>query len=222
MPSRKSTLSLTLSYKFLMAITGIVLVGFLVAHLSGNLLLFAGADAINQYAMKLREFPALLWVARIILIVSAVGHIFAGVKLSILNSKARPVRYASSKRQKANWASQSMIVSGLIVLAFVVYHLAHFTFKWTHKETFAFLEEHDVYSMAILSFQSPWVTGFYVLSVSLLMVHLYHGIRSFFQTLGLNHPKYNCTIQFATKGLSVVLALGFLSLPLSIFFKFIE
>ncbi len=222
MLGQKSTVRLTLGYKLLMAATGLILVGFLLAHLCGNLLLFAGAEAINQYALKLREYPLLLWLARGVLLLSVCGHIYAGIKLSLLNKKARPQAYAKAKRVKAGFASQSMLLSGLIVLFFIVYHLAHFTFKWTHRAMFQFLDEHDVYSMVLLSFKSPWVTGFYVLSVILLMVHLYHGIRSIFQTLGLNHPKYNLAIKIFGQSLSVLLAFGFLTLPLSVFFKFLE
>lgn len=222
MVSIKSVYRLTIAYKFLMAISGLILVGFLVMHVLGNLLVFTGTDAINQYAIKLREYPLLLWTARGVLILAALSHIFAGIKLSLLNKGARPVSYQKAQSRKASLASRTMVLSGFVVLGFVLYHLAHFTFKWTHRDLFAYLEEHDVYSMLMLSFKSLPVTAFYVLSIILLMLHLSHGVSSFFQTLGINHSKYNTLIKALGPILSVLLAFGFLIIPLSIFFRLIQ
>ncbi len=222
MASDKNALKLTIAYKILMAVTGLILIGFLVVHLMGNLLLFVGAETLNQYGLKLREYPYLLWSARLVLFLSVVSHIYAAIKLSLLNKAARPVSYAVVKPVKSSFASRTMLVSGCIVLFFILYHLAHFTFKWTHRAMFAFLDDHDVFSMVVLSFQSPWVTGFYFASVLLLMLHLNHGMKSFFQTLGVNHVKYNRAIQLFGPLLGIGLACGFLAVPLSIFFKFVE
>lgn len=222
MVSEKRVAKLTISYKLLMAVTGLILIGFLIVHLMGNLLVFVGAESINQYGIKLREYPYLLWFARAVLLFSCLAHIFAAIKLSLLNKAARPVSYHVKKSVKATWSSQTMLVSGTIVLFFILYHLAHFTLKWTHASLFALLDEHDVYSMLVLSFRSPLVTGFYCLSILLLGMHLSHGVKSFFQTFGIHHSKYNPMIAILGPLLSVLLVCGFLSVPLSIFFKFIE
>ena len=207
--------------KVVMAVTGVALVGFLVTHLAGNLLVWAGPEAINNYAKTLRDYLPLLWALRIGLLAAFVLHIAAGVRLSYLNKKAKPKGYQVKDPVDSSFSSRSMALSGLVVLAFVLYHLAHLTFRLTHSE-FAQLGPYDVYSMLLLSFSSAYVTSFYCIGVILLMVHLNHGLWSLFQTLGFNHPKYNATIRSTGIGLSVALALGFLSVPVSIFFGIIK
>lgn len=213
--------SMAVGLKFLMALTGLLLVGFLIGHLSGNMLLYAGSEAINQYAELLRKFPVLLWLVRIVLITAIFIHIYSGVRLSALNKRARPQSYAVKTRVKATLPSQTMLLSGMVVFAFALYHLAHFTFRWTHRDEFAGLGEFDTYAMMVLSFRSPFVSAFYVFAIILLMMHLNHGIVSFFQTIGLNHTKYNRAIKNFSVLLSVVLALGFISLPISVYFGFV-
>jgi len=222
MSAAKSAFKLTIGYKILMALTGIILIGFLIAHLTANLLVFVGPESLNAYGIKLREYPVLLWIARGVLILSAILHIYAGIKLSLINKQARLINYKAPKQTESTLASRTMLVSGCVVLFFLLYHLAHFTFKWTHHEMFAFLDEHDVYSMVVMSFKSPWVAGFYCIAMVLLMSHLYHGVRSFFQTLGINHPKYNRIIQCIGPVLSILLTLGFLSIPISVFLRLVE
>ncbi|MBP6218189.1 MAG: succinate dehydrogenase cytochrome b subunit [Oligoflexales bacterium] len=208
--------------KLLMALSGIALVGFLVLHLSGNLLIYLGPKAINAYAERLEGLGPILWVMRIGLIAIAVLHIYTAICLTRRNRQARPRAYAMQKQIQSNMASRTMALSGLVVLSFVCYHLAHLTFRWTHAQAFAGLDEDDVYSMLILSFSSPWVSSFYCVSIVLLMTHLSHGISSFFQTLGLNHSKSYPIIRKAGPTLSLGLALGFLSIPVSIFFGLIK
>lgn len=222
MTTQNSALRSTIAYKLLMAVTGLVLIGFLVAHLLGNLLVFVSQEAINEYGIKLREYPLLLWGVRGVLLLSVVLHIYAAVKLTLLNKSAKPINYDKSKQVKASLSSRTMFLSGFIVLFFIIYHLAHLTFKWTHQEMFAPLNEHDVYSMLVLSFHSPLLTSFYVLSIVLLTSHLYHGVKSFFQTMGMNHSKYNFFIKLLGPLLSFLLAIGFVSIPLSILFRVIE
>ncbi len=118
----------SLGSKYLMAITGLLLIGFVIAHMAGNLLLFAGPDAVNAYAHALKDKPALLWTARLLLLLIFVVHIAYGVRLTWNNSTARPVPYVCEDTLQASWASRHMFLSGLVLLAFVVYHLAHFTF----------------------------------------------------------------------------------------------
>lgn len=207
--------------KLLMALTGLMLVGFLIAHLSGNLLVFAGPEALNLYAKTLRDYIGVLWVLRLGLIAAFCLHIFAGVRLTALNRQAKPKKYKVTNIVKASLFSRYMMQSGFVVLSFVCYHLAHLTFKATHPE-FLELGEFDVYTMLVSSFKDPFVSGFYILSVSLLMAHLNHGISSSMQTLGLCHSKYNALIKNASLGLCVALALGFVSIPVSIFAGYIR
>lgn len=194
------------------------MVGFVVAHLSGNLLIFAGRDAINAYSEWLHSKGALLWVARLGLLAMVGLHIFFTIKLNIHNKNARPVAYAKKSYTKAKAASRSMVLSGLVLLSYIVYHLAHLTFRVTNPE-FAQL---DVYTMLVSSFKSPMVSFSYVVGMVLLGAHLSHGISSLFQTLGLNHPKYNSMIRAIGPILGVVLALGFSSIPVSVLLGLVQ
>lgn len=206
----------SIGLKFLMAVSGIALVGFLVAHLAGNLLVFGEANAINLYAEKLRDFPAVLWALRIGLIGAVIVHIMSAFKLTQRNRAARPQAYAHRAWQRTSFSSRYMMVSGSLVLVFIVYHLAHLTFRMTHPE-FAVLTTFDVRNMLLISFKSPLLTVFYCLCVILLMSHLSHGITSLFQSLGFRHRKYQAVIDGAGPAIAVVLSIGFLSIPLAIF-----
>jgi succinate dehydrogenase / fumarate reductase cytochrome b subunit len=202
--------------KMVMALTGLGLVGFLCAHLAGNLLVFKGPEAMNHYARTLRDYLPVLWVLRVGLIAIFILHIASAVRLTQLNRAARPVAYAKKKNVQSSFSSRSMMLSGLVVLSFVCYHLAHLTFRWTHAE-FRELGDFDVYQMLVLSFRSPYVAFFYCLSIVLLLSHLYHGIVSLFQSLGLYHGGLQPMIRAAGAGLSLLLAVGFLSIPTAIF-----
>ena len=201
--------------KAVMAITGLFMGFFLIGHVAGNLLVFGGPDAINQYAKGLRDVWPLLWVARSGLILIIILHIYAAIRLTRLNKKAKPITSSVAKPVQASLSSRTMMLSGFVILSFIIYHLAHLTFKVTHPE-FENLAPGDVYQMLIISFKSPVVSLFYIISVSLLMLHLSHGISSLFQTLGLNHPKYNIFIRRFGPIFSFLLAASFLSVPISI------
>jgi succinate dehydrogenase / fumarate reductase, cytochrome b subunit len=210
-----------LGCKLLMSISGLVFIGFIVAHLSGNLLVFKGPEALNAYAELLHNYSGVLWVFRSVLILSLFVHVASALRLSRLSSKARPVDYKKRDYRTTNLASRTMMLSGLVLLAFIVYHLAHLTFQVTHQE-FALLDHHDIYSMLIFSFKSPYVSSFYVLSIILLMMHLSHGIKSFLQTLGLCSKSLLKTLNNFAVIVSVALACGFISIPVAIFFEFIK
>jgi succinate dehydrogenase / fumarate reductase cytochrome b subunit len=207
----------TVAHKFIMAISGLLMVGFLVAHLSGNLLIYGGPQLINKYAEKLRDLGPLLWVMRLGLLAAVILHIRSACILTLNNRAAHQEKYVKKTHVKSNLASRTMMLTGFVVLSFVLYHLAHFTFRWTHREAFASLGEYQVYEMMLLSFKSPFVSGFYSLSVVLLMLHLYHGVVSFFQTLGVNSPQVNVAIKTVGPAVSIALGIGFLSIPVSIF-----
>lgn len=206
--------------KLIMAGSGVVMVGFLVAHLSGNLLVFLGAEALTEYAKGLRKLLPLLWCLRVGIILAVILHIASAIRLSVLNKRARPISYQKKKSIAASASSRSMLLSGLTILSFIIYHLAHLTFRVTHKE-FEALGPFDLYDMMIISFSSPVLSLFYSISIILLMSHLNHGIGSFFQTLGINGPKITPVIRAGSQVLSTALCVGFLSIPFSIYFGFI-
>jgi succinate dehydrogenase / fumarate reductase, cytochrome b subunit len=207
--------------KMLMAISGIVFVGFIIAHLAGNLLIFKGADALNSYAETLHKYSAILWVFRLVLIASLFIHIASAIRLTRLSLNARPFDYKKRSYKRTTLASRTMMLSGLVVLAFVFYHLAHLTFHLTHEE-FILLEPHDVYSMLVFSFRSPYVSGFYIVSIILLMMHLFHGLASFFHTLGLGSNSLVKTFNYFAVTFSIILACGFIAIPVAVFFEFIQ
>lgn len=213
----------TIFQKWVMAITGILLVLFLVGHLSGNLLIFLGPDAMNGYAVGLRELfhGGALWIARLGLIVMFVLHVRAGIILSQRNRKAKGVRNQKFEARSSTVASRSMLYTGLLVLFYVVYHLAHFTWGAAHSEFYHFtdaLGRHDVYRMVVESFRQPTIVAAYVLAMAVTGLHLNHAIASAFQTLGVSHPRYTPLIKLAGPAISIGLVLGFLSVPLAIAF----
>lgn len=213
--------------KALMSITGLLLVGFLVAHLAGNINMFFGPDAMNNYGKSLRNFPMLLWVARGGLIVIFLIHFAMAILLTIENRKARPVRYAYNATMQTSLASRTMILTGLVLLSFVIYHLMHYTLGTVHSEFFKKPDSidpsrEDIYSMVILSFRQPLITITYLISLFILAVHLSHGIRSSFQSLGFNGERYQSTLKTISYTFATLLFLGFASIPVSILTGFVK
>lgn len=178
--------------KVVMALTGIILIGFVFGHLVGNLQIFGPPEKINHYAHFLQSLGSGLWVVRAVLLGSVILHIWAAVVLTVENWKARPANYNANTTIQASYASRTMRWSGVIVCAFILYHLAHFTVRVTHPEFNEWTTQlhdgtvvRDVYRMIVVGFASPIVTGFYIISIALLSLHLSHGISSLFQSLGL-------------------------------------
>ncbi len=202
-----------------MAASGLVLVGFVMAHLAGNLLIYGGPSALNAYAEKLRHVPALLWGARLFLLAAVAVHIATSVQLAIENRRARPQRYRLQRSAETTLAARTMLLSGFLVLAYLVYHLLHFTFRTAHPEfsraTDA-LGRHDVYAMVVLSFQQPPIAFAYVLGMAAVCFHLNHGIGSAAQTLGLTHERTIRLWALAGRLLSFALFIGYVSIPLAI------
>jgi succinate dehydrogenase / fumarate reductase cytochrome b subunit len=219
----------SLGKKYVMALTGLALFGFVIGHLLGNLQVFGAPDLINGYAHFLKSKPGLLWGARLGLLVCVGLHIAAAVTLAQLNRAARPVQYAGGSAYGASASSRYMLLSGLVILAFVLYHLAHFTallpgingvgdFSKLRTE-FHGQTVPDVYAMMILGFQVWWVVLFYLVAQGLLFMHLSHGLASLFQSLGLrNHVWWPRISQFA-KVASVVIFIGYASIPAAIFMR---
>ncbi|MBS1537510.1 MAG: succinate dehydrogenase cytochrome b subunit [Bacteroidetes bacterium] len=213
----------TILSKIVMAVSGAALVGFLIAHLTGNLLVFAGPEKINAYGQGLRDLGPLLWVLRIGLLVAVALHIISSIFLADKNRTARPVSYSKKKSIQSTIASRTMLFSGITILTFVAYHLLHYTYGIVQPEFYHgeyMLHDgrtvHDIYSMMIHGFTNPFITVSYVLAVTFVCMHLNHAIASAFQTLGFNHPKYNAKIKMFGVGLSAILWVGYLSIPAGI------
>lgn len=206
--------------KYLMALSGAFLFLFLIGHMFGNLKVFMGADAFNHYAEWLREvgYPALphgvfLWIFRVVLL-GAVGiHIFAAWETYQQSRRATGSRYAHKLQNLSfSYASRTMRWGGLIILAFVIYHLMHFTIGNAHPD----FTPGDAYGNLVIGFQAPAVAGFYLLAVSALALHLYHGLWSATQTLGASHPKYDKFRRPLAAILTVAIYFGFISVPISV------
>jgi len=212
-------LSSTIGAKFLVALTGAALFLFLIAHMLGNLQIFLGPDAINSYAEALRKVPELLWGARLGLLAAVVIHVGLTIKLTRQNQTARPIAYAVKEPVDSTLASRTMILSGLLLFAFIVYHLLHFTLGVTNPDQFAVHDaqgRHDVYRMVILGFQQPAIVLSYLVAQVLLGFHLSHGIGSLFQTLGLNNPKIAKGTRLFGQVSAIVIVAGFLSVPFAV------
>ena len=212
--------------KVTMAVTGLLLFGFVVAHLLGNLQLLQGPDKINDYARWLHDLGPLLWLARIFLLVVFVLHVLTAIRLSRANKAARPVAYERSDTVQATMASRSMLLSGLSLLVFLVYHLLHFTFGVTNPEQYqAKLDGaggHDVYAMVTASFEVPAIALAYAVFQVVLFLHLSHGVQSLCQTLGIHHERYNPMIKTVSFLVALAIAGGNAMLALSVLLGLVE
>jgi succinate dehydrogenase / fumarate reductase cytochrome b subunit len=212
--------------KLVVAVTGLAMVFFLAGHLSGNMLIYAGPQAFNEYAEFLHTagHGALIWVARVGLLVVVTLHVWATILLTRENKSARKQEYAYKATIQASKSSRIMIWSGLTILAFVIFHLLHFTVRVNSH--LAGLGETDPYGMVIAGFQAGFlnflVVLFYIIAMSLLCSHLSHGVASIFQTLGLRSKKASELIHKISVGYAVVIWAGFISVPIAIFLGFVK
>lgn len=196
--------------KVIMAVTGVILVGFLVVHMYGNLKMFYGPEVFNAYAAGLRDLghpifghEHLLWFVRIVLLASVIGHIWSATALTIQSQKSAyahgvgRVRRYGQKQRRTGYAAYTMRFGGVVILLFIIYHLLHFTFGVVGYGAGQYIPEqngvYNAYNNVVLGFQHPLVSGFYILAMIFLGLHLFHGIWSAFQTLGLNNQKYTGT-----------------------------
>lgn len=216
-------LSSSIGQKFVMAITGLLLCGFLVVHLEGNLLLFVSAKAYNDYAHFLHRQEELLMVAETGLFLLFLAHLYLAFATAWGNSSARVDQYAlkQSKQPRGLMATSPstwMFGSGAIVLGFVILHLIDMKFL-ARGSAIPYLDEHDPnapYANAVAVLSNPISRVVYTLGVIALGLHLSHGIASAFQSLGLNHPKYTPLIKWAGRLFAIAIAVGFASLPIII------
>jgi len=204
----------------IVAVTGLILLLFVIGHLVGNLQIFLGPRWINDYSQHLRDLGPLLWLVRVVLLISVALHIYFTIWLAIDNRRARPEHYVERQHIKATFASRHMVVSGLVVLVFIIYHLAHFTVRTTDKR-FALLKadplgHYDVYSMMVYGFQNSYVSTFYVIGLFLLTLHLTHGSSSFFQSLGLTDRKLTPRLAFGGRVFAWLLFVGYAAIPVAV------
>lgn len=205
--------------KVIMAVTGVVLLGFLAGHMYGNLKAFQGPAHFNAYAEGLRTIGEplfgrghLLWVARSILLVSVFAHIWAAYAVTRASWAARPVAYKQLATVETTVAARTMRLGGVIILFYVVYHLLDLTFGKVNP----LFVPGEVYSNLITSFQRPAISWIYIGAMLVLSLHLYHGIYSAFQTLGLNHPSYNPLRRAVALGYTVIVVAGFIAVPAAV------
>ena len=206
--------------KMIVAVTGVILMLFVVGHLLGNLQIFLGPDWVNGYAQHLRDLGVLLWVVRIGLLVTVLLHIYFTIRLAIDNRRARPRNYKKKEHVKATFASRHMVVSGLVVLAFIVFHLLHFTGRRFNPQ-FPLLKNdplnhYDVYSMMVYGFQNVYVSAFYLIGLFLLTLHLTHGASSFFQSLGLNNKRLAPRLAFGARIFAWLIFAGYAAIPVAV------
>ena len=204
----------TTGKKIVMAITGAILLLFVIGHMLGNLQIFEGPEKINAYGHFLHSLGEILWAERIGLLAAVVLHITATVQLALRSNAARPIGYSRRQAINSSYAARTMYWSGPIVLAFVIFHLLQFTAGYIHPES-QFIEG-DVYHNVVAGFQVWWVSVWYIFSVSLLGLHLSHGISSMFQSLGFNHPKHTPILKSAAVAIAVIIVLGYISIPISV------
>ena len=204
--------------KWVVGVSGALLILFVVAHLAGNLTIYIGpyGEGINVYAQALHASPLFLWAARIGLLVVFLVHIFTALSLVLENRRARPQRYAVKARVQSTIFARTMALSGLVVLSFLIFHVLQFAAGMSpHSHLYDLEGRHDVAAMIILSFHNPLVSGFYLLSLLLLGMHLSHGISSVFQTFGLNGRKSAGLIKNGALVLAWALMAGFASIPVA-------
>ena len=207
----------TVGKKAVMAVSGVVLAGFVAVHLLGNLQIFMGPEQFNGYARALKRLPELLWSVRILLLVMVLLHIWGSIQLAVIKSEARPQGYVKHSVAGSSYASRTMYMSGPIIAAFVVYHLMEFTFGvgGTPYDPF------DAYGNVIAGFRSIPVAAFYILAMALLCLHLRHGLWSVLQTLGFTHPRYMPRIKALAATVALLIFLGFVSIPVAVLTRFI-
>ena len=207
-------ISTTVGKKVVMAVTGLILFGFVIVHMLGNLQVYMGAEAINAYGVTLHTLlhGAGIWLFRVVLLGAVLLHICAMAGLTLANRRAREVGYREWRARESTYASRTMRWSGVFLLAFIIFHLLHFTTGDVHPD---FIPG-DVYHNVITGFHVVPVAILYILATLVLGLHLFHGAWSMLQTLGLNHPRYNRLRNVVCVGLAALVVIGNLSFPVAV------
>ena len=211
--------------KAVMAVTGVILFGWIFAHMAGNLKLYMGPESINHYAHFLRTMgeplvPAysMLWLSRIVLLLAVIFHIHAAYALTVMNMEARPVGYRDREYVKGTYAARTMRWGGVIILLFVIYHLLHLTTGQAHHD---FVKD-DVYHNVVSGFQRWWVAAVYIVANLALGLHLYHGVWSMFSSLGVTHKRFEPWRRTFATAFAAIITAGNLSFPLSVLLGFVR
>jgi len=217
--SRAGLLSSSIGKKVIMAVTGAILCGFILAHMSGNLQAFIpkeanGEQALDHYGVFLRQMlhGTALWFARGGLLLAVILHVWAFVSLTRQNMAARPAGYRETQRREATFASRSMKFTGPLLLVFIVYHILHMTTGTVHPQ----FEEGHVYHNLVTGLSVTWVALFYVVAMAALAFHVWHGFWSMLQTLGASHPRYNAVRKAAAVVFTILVCGGFAAVPLAV------
>ena len=211
----------TIGKKAALAVSGAVLFGYVIVHMAGNLLTFAGREAYNAYAAAAKSNALVLWGVRGVLFVAFVMHVALVIELYVKSIAARPVGYRVKRNVATSYAAATMKYSGPALLLYVLFHLAHFTYpgialgRYDHSPT-------DVYGNFVGSFTVPWIAAVYVVANLLLGLHLYHGAFSMLQSLGLAHPRYDAKLRGASRGFAFLVTAGNIALPFSVLFGLIR
>src|SRR5450432_1887701 len=201
--------------KAALAVSGVILFGFVIQHMLGNLQVLLGADVFNGYAAGIKEKPVLVWAVRAVLIGAVLVHVTLVLELYGKSVAARPVSYKVKKNIATSYAAVTMKLTGPLLLCYLLFHLAHFTFPGVALGDYEHVPG-DVYSNFVNAFQIPWVVAVYVFANLMLSMHLYHGAFSMLQSVGLNHPRYNKRLKYIARGLAFLVTAGNVFLPLSV------
>lgn len=208
----------TIGKKWVMAVTGIGLVLFAIGHMAGNLQVFLGANAFNAYAHKLQSLGPLLWLARIGLFVMALLHIVSAIQLTAIAKAARPQDYVKRESQIATLASHSMRIGGIVLAAFLIFHILHFTTGQLHPA----FSKGGAYGNVVLGFRSVGVALFYIVAMSFLGLHLYHGIWAGARTLGISKPHPMPMERKVALAVAVVVWAGFIIVPIAVMLGIVD
>ncbi len=208
----------TIGKKAVMAVTGIILAGWIIGHVLGNVLIFRGPEAVNQYAALLKSNMALLWAMRAFMFVALVLHVVAAVQLVRQQRASRPVGYTRQVPQESTFASRTIRWGGLVLALFLVYHILHMTTGTLHPA----FDHVDVYSNMVRGLRVPWVAAIYLVAVAALGLHLYHGMWSVFQSLGFSSPGISPVRRRLATAIAVFVYVGFTVIPLAILFGLLD
>jgi len=210
--------------KALMAVTGAVWIGYLVLHMWGNLHIFQGQESFNHYAEFLRtvgepvfSYAQVLWIIRIVIVASLVAHMWSAWDLYRQAQRARSTNYAVKRVVQANYASRFMRIGGVVIILFVIFHLAHYTWGWIGQ-----FDRADPYRNVVIGFSNPVIVLFYLLALASLGLHLFHGVWSMFQTLGLNNRRFDGFFRGLAVFAALVVPIGFATVPLAVLFGILQ
>jgi len=198
--------------KVIMAVTGVLLLLWIVGHLLGNLQIFEGPERLNAYAAFLKKTGEIIWAVRVVMLVALVLHIVASIQVSLAAKRARPIGYAVKKSIETSYAARTMIWSGPLIFLYIVYHLMMFTFLTTGPG----YSPTDVYRNEVLAFRVPAISAVYIVAIFFLGLHLYHGAWSMLHTLGASNPRYRVLRRTVAPAVAIAITLGYIAIPVAV------